>query len=341
MYDLDTTSPPISDLLEHDSAAACTDLIPVETTIPATLEDEIRIAASYAKQDTSEATRRAYRGDWRAFEAWCRARGLASLPALPAAVATFLAYEAEHGAKASTIGRRCAAIRYYHRQSNYPTPTDDESVRKTMRGIRRSIGVAPIKKSAATADQLVHMIPPTTDTRMIAIRDRALLLIGFSIAARRSELVALDRSDIEETKDGLIIRIKRSKTDQEGAGATVAVPYGSIACPVKALRAWLEAAGNSEGPVFRSVNKGGRVLPERLSDKSVASIVKKHAARIGLDANDFAGHSLRAGFCTSAATRGANIFKIMDVSRHRSVDTLKGYVRSADAFKDHAASGLL
>jgi site-specific recombinase XerD len=214
-------------------------------------------------------------------------------------------------------------------------------VKKTMRGIRRSIGVAAKKKSAATADQLVHMIPPATDRSMAATRDRALLLIGFSIAARRSELVALDVSDLEWTKDGLVVTIRRSKTDQEGQGATVAVPFGSVACPVQAFRAWLEAAGIVEGPIFRPVNKGGRVAPERLTDKSVASIIKKHAARIGLNADDFAGHSLRAGFCTSAAMRGANLFKIMDVSRHKSVDTLRGYVRSSELFKEHAANGLL
>ena len=173
------------------------------------------------------------------------------------------------------------------------------------------------------------------------MRDRALLLLGFSIAARRSELVALNVADIVENEHGLMVRIRRSKTDQEGRGATVAVPRGAIACPVKALQAWLDAAGITEGPIFRPVLRGGAVATTRLTDRSVANIVKVHAERLGLDPATFSGHSLRAGFATSAAARGANLFKIMDVTRHKSVDTLRGYVRDAELFRDHAGQGML
>jgi integrase len=135
--------------------------------------------------------------------------------------------------------------------------------------------------------------------------------------------------------------IRRSKTDQEGAGAVVAVCRGSIACPVAAVRDWLDAAGIIEGALFRRVGKGRRVLPDRLRAQSVAFIVKAYAARLGLDADVFSGHSLRSGFLTSAAARGASLFKMMDVSRHKSVDVLRGYVRDAEAFRDHAGAGLL
>jgi integrase len=172
-------------------------------------------------------------------------------------------------------------------------------------------------------------------------RDRAILLLGFALAARRSELVALDVSDIEECPEGLRARIRKSKTDQEGAGATIAVCRGSIACPVAAIKEWLAAAGFLEGPVFRSVRKGGHVTNKRLSAQSVNKIVKEHAGKLGLDASTFGAHSLRAGFLTSAAAKGASVFKMMDVSRHRSVDTLRGYVRDANAFRDHAGAGLL
>ena len=172
------------------------------------------------------------------------------------------------------------------------------------------------------------------------IRDRALLLLGFAGAFRRSELVALDCEDIEESETGLKIRIKFSKTDQEGEGATIAIVRGSIACPVEALKAWRDAAGITTGPVFCSIRKGGKV-GARLSAQSVADVVKAHAENVGLDPALFAGHSLRAGFLTSAAKRGASIFKMMDQSRHRSVDTLRGYVRDAEIFKDHAGAGLL
>jgi site-specific recombinase XerD len=165
-------------------------------------------------------------------------------------------------------------------------------------------------------------------------------LLGFAGAFRRSELVALDVEDIEQCATGIKIAIRHSKTDQEGHGATIGIVRGSIACPVAALQAWRDAAGITTGPVFRSIRKGGKV-EARLTDQSVADIVKTHAERVGLDPALFAGHSLRAGFLTSAAKRGVSIFKMMDVSRHRSVDTLRGYVRDAEIFKDHAGAGLL
>jgi integrase len=167
------------------------------------------------------------------------------------------------------------------------------------------------------------------------------LLLGFSLAARRSELVALDVSDIEECPEGLRVKIRKSKTDQEAAGVTIAVCRGSIACPVAAVLEWLSASGITEGPVFRSIRKGDHVTDRRLSAKTVCAIVKKHADKLGLNAADFGAHSLRAGFLTSAAAKGASVFKMMDVSRHKSVDTLRGYVRHADSFRDHAGAGLL
>jgi integrase len=160
-------------------------------------------------------------------------------------------------------------------------------------------------------------------------------------AFRRSELVALDVADITEAKTGLLVTIRRSKTDQEGEGVTIAIARGDIACPAQALREWLDAAGIETGPIFRPINKGGTVAQERLTDRSVANIVKAYAGRAGFDASTFSGHSLRSGFLTSAAAKGASIFKMMDVSRHKSVDTLRGYVRDAELFKDHAGAGLL
>jgi integrase len=173
------------------------------------------------------------------------------------------------------------------------------------------------------------------------LRDRALLLVGFGGALRRSELVALDVADIQEAETGLLVTIRGSKTDQERAGATIAIARGDVACPAKALREWLDAAGVESGPIFRPIDKGGTVRASRLTDRSVANIVKAYAERAGFDASTFSGHSLRAGFLTSAAGKGASIFKMMDVSRHKSVDTLRGYVRDAELFKDHAGAGLL
>jgi integrase len=216
-------------------------------------------------------------------------------------------------------------------------PTDHECVRATMGGIRRSVGTAPVKKNPATSERIAAMAT-LPGNRLVALRDRALLLLGFAGAFRRSELVALDVEDIEETKEGLRVTIRRGKTDQEGKGATIAIIRGALVCPVTALKAWIEVAGITTGPVFRPLGKGGRVRLARLSDRSVANIVKAHAERVGLDPAAFSGHSLHSGFLTSAAPRSS---KMMDVSRHRSVDTLRGYVRDAELFRDHAGAGLL
>lgn len=177
-------------------------------------------------------------------------------------------------------------------------------------------------------------------TDLKGFRDRALLLLGFAGAFRRSELVALNVEDLDFCDGGLRVTIRRSKTDQEGQGATIAIARGSVACPVDAVRAWIKATSIMDGPLFRPVTRTGKISARRLSARAVAELVKAHARRAGLKAADFSGHSLRSGFLTSAAARGASIFKMMDVSRHKSVDTLRGYVRDAEMFRDHAGDGL-
>jgi site-specific recombinase XerD len=315
-------------------------LVPLAATeVSATLAPDLQKAPDLAREEKAQATRRAYGSDFEIFRAWCVSRGVGPLPATAESVAAFLACEAEKGIRPSTIGRRVAAIRYAHKFAGHPTPTDDERVKATVRGIRRSLGTAKRKKSPATAERITAMALGTGHG-LKGLRDRALLLLGFAGAFRRSELVALDYEDIEESETGFKITIRRSKTDQEGEGAIIAVVRGSVACPVDALKAWPAKAAITTGPLFRRVHKGGYV-GARLTDQSVADIVKVHAERVGLDPKLFSGHSLRAGFLTSAAAKGASIFKMMDVSRHRSVDTLRGYVRDAEIFKDHAGAGLL
>ena len=173
------------------------------------------------------------------------------------------------------------------------------------------------------------------------LRDRAVLLIGFAGAMRRSELVGLNVNDLKETKAGLHLYIRTSKTDQEAMGQIIAIAPGKTACPVKALKAWLTAAKITNGPIFRPIFNGGRLSTNRLSDRAVTEIVKIYAKRIGLDPTSFSAHSLRAGFLTSAAQSGASVFKMMDVSRHKRMDTVRGYVRATEQFYDHAGKGLL
>ena len=235
----------------HDRQAHIPATVPAGASLPLPAR-EVAAAAEYARADKAEATRRAYRSDFEIFRAWCAEHHVSVLPASPESVAAFLAHEAERQVRPSTIGRRVAAIRYAHKLAGLPLPTDDERVRATVRGIRRSLGAAPTKKMPATAERVIGMAP-LAGTRLSAIRDRALLLIGFAGAFRRSELVGLNADDIEETPEGLRITIRRSKTDQEGHGHVIAIPRGMIACPVAALKAWYEAAAITEGPVFRPI----------------------------------------------------------------------------------------
>jgi site-specific recombinase XerD len=314
-----------------------------ETALPSageTLRAEADAARTFAREQHAAATRKAYRSDFQIFQTWCAARGLESLPALAPVVATFLSSEAQRGAKPATIARRLAAIRYAHSLAGADSPTAAEPVKAVMRGIRRTLGIAPSRKQPATTERLLAMIQCIPDT-LSGKRDRALLLLGFAGAFRRSELVALHVADIEFVPDGMRITIRRSKTDQEGAGQVIAVARGHRVCPSDAVRAWIDAASIKEGPVFRAISKGGRPLVSALTPHSVGLILKRYAAAAGLNPGQFGAHSLRAGFLTSAAAQGASIFKMMDVSRHKSADTLRGYVRDADAFTDHAGAGLL
>lgn len=297
-------------------------------------------AKAYAASAKADRTVQAYRQAFGAFCDWCAGVGEAPLPASVETTASYLASLADRGLKASTIDLHAAAIAFAHRSAGRETPTSAEPVKAVIRGIRRSIGTKVARKAPATAEALKKMLRKIPDT-LIGKRDRALLLIGFAAALRRSELVALQVSDLERSPEGIVIHIARSKTDQEGAGHTVPVPSGSKLKPVQALEAWLAGAAIVSGPVFRPIAKGGRVGLVALTDRSVAQIVKDRAAEAGFDASLFAGHSLRAGFVTSALEAGADLLKVMDITRHTQVDTLKGYDRRAQAFKNHAGKGFL
>jgi site-specific recombinase XerD len=268
---------------------------------------------------------------------------LSALPATPATVCAFLAAQAGLGKRASTLGRRLASIKYFHGIAGEPSPTGDEAIKATLSGIRRSIGSAPVRKRAATSDIVLGMVGTAGSETLRQLRDRAILLIGFASAMRRSELVALNVEDLEWTAEGLMLRIRKSKTDQEGAGASVAVPRGETACPVAALKAWLEAANITDGPVFRRIlNKvSQRVTDRRLAARNIARIVKDNAERLGFDPSTFGAHSLRSGLVTSAVKRGVNLLKICDQTRHKSVEMLRVYCRDAELFNGNAAAGLL
>ena len=295
---------------------------------------------SYLAAEKSANTRRAYAADWADFTLWCHKGKLDSLPATPISVATYLAQLADAGLKAKTIQRRTAAIRSFHLAAGLEPPTNAEGVKAVMRGIRRTLGTTKTKKAPATAEVVTSLLAVFPAT-LAGIRDRALVLVGFAAGLRRSELVNLDISDVSWRRKGLLLHIRHSKTDQEGAGAHIPIPAGSKLQPVAALSAWLEASGITDGPIFRQVDRHGRLGAQRLSDRSVARIVKRAIAAAGIDESVFSGHSLRAGFVTSALEAKVDHFKIMAITRHVKVDTLKEYDRRENGFDDHAGEDFL
>lgn len=305
------------------------------STMPVALRDEVEAAKGLIRARHASSTRRAYGADLLVFKAWADQHGLVALPAAPETIVLFLASQSRQGKRPATIQRRLASIRHLHREAGHPSPTDTEVVAATMSGIRRTAGMAQRQAAPATSDVVQAMLA-TCDQTLAGKRDRALLALGFGGAFRRSELVALTVENLEVTDEGIKVRVAKSKTDQGAAGQVVPVLDGPRLAVKASLTAWLSAAGITAGPVFRSLGKGGRVSTNALSDRSVAAIVKARAQQAGLDASRFSGHSLRAGFLTSAAASGASVWKMAEVSRHRRIETLRTYVRSAESFTAHA-----
>jgi integrase len=295
----------------------------------------------YIRASKALNTVRGYRSDWNAFHGWCVFHGVCPLPASPDTVAAYIAGCAGH-LKVGSLQRILNAIAEAHKATEVESPTHDALVINTMKGIRRTLGTAPNQKAAALTADIRTMVDSTANVALIDVRDRALILVGFAGAFRRSELVGLDLEDCGFGKEGLTITLRRSKTDQDGAGRKVGIPYGSTpdTCPVRTLQCWIEAAGMTSGPLFRSIDRHGKLQAYRLSGIDVARIVKKLARRTGLDPANYAGHSLRAGHATSAAIAGASERSIMNQTGHRSVQMVRRYIRDGNLFRDNSAAKL-
>jgi len=233
------------------------------------------------------------------------------------------------------------AIAEAHKAMGLDSPTSTGIVKNTLKGIKRTMGTASRQKAPAMTDDIRAMLE-VADAGLIGVRDQALILLGFAGAFRRSELVSLDVEDCVFGKDGLTVMLRRSKTDQDGQGRKIGIPYGSNpeTCPVRVVQTWLERAGATSGPLFRSINRHGRVQARRLSPGEVARIVKKLAERAGLDAAKFAGHSLRAGHATSAAIAGASERSIMFQTGHKSVQMVRRYIRDGNLFRENSGGKL-
>jgi integrase len=294
----------------------------------------------FIRASKAESTIRGYRADWRDFCGWCESHSLFPLPASPGTVASYIA-ECAGRLKVGSVQRRINSITEAHKAVGLESPTHHPMVTNTMRGIRRTKGTAPAQKAPAVTDDIRAMVD-ATDAGLIGVRDRALILLGFAGAFRRSELVGLDVEDCTFGKDGLTVTLRRSKTDQEGQGRKIGIPYGSNpeTCRVRTVQAWLEIGGISGGPLFRSISRHGQVQPGRLSGIDIARVVKKLAERAGLDATKYAGHSLRAGHATAAAIAGASERSIMNQTGHRSVQMVRRYIRDGSLFRENSAGKL-
>ena len=316
----------------------------ITTAAPSTLTTARAIdldgIAKLAAGSKSENTKKAYREDWRAFSAFCDS--LARDVADPEAVAQYILDMTRANTPWATVKRRLSSIRVAYRLAQLPDATKHPLVEAEIAGAVRQLGEAPRNQRAPLLlDDLRAMLDVLGDCA-IGHRDRALLLVGFGLGSRRSELVALDVADLDWSARGVAVNIRRSKTDQTGAGRVVALPYGRPAtCPVRALRKWLDVAGITSGPVFRGVNRHGHVNANRLTDKAVALVVKAVATRADLDPSRLAGHSLRAGLVTTCALAGVADDAIMRQTGHRSVDMVRRYTRVADAYRNNAAGAVL
>jgi site-specific recombinase XerD len=309
------------------------------TTALASLSQQAQEFAAAAKANN---TIRAYHADWQDFRRWCEAHRRSPLPATPETVALYLTDRAAT-LKSSSLARRLTTINRAHQAAGQTSPATMQNamVSEVWKGIKRRKGTAQHGKKPLLTPDVRRMIGGLPEN-LQGLRDRALLLAGFAGGFRRSELAALRVEDLKATADGLIVRLGKSKTDQEGQGRPVALPYGSdpSTCPVRAIRAWLERSGITAGPIFRGVDRLGSVSERALHADSIAYLVKRAAGRSGLEAMDYAGHSLRAGLATQAAMNGASELAIMKQTGHRSLATVRKYIREGSLFRDNAAAKL-
>ena len=320
------------------------------------IEELVDQARRYSERSAAASTIKAYQLDWEDFERFCEERSLAALPTSPHYVALYLTDRAEL-LKVATLQRRLTSIRQMHRLSGHQLDTKHPAISKVWGGIRRTHGVAQVGKAALRIEEL-RLIAANLPESLSGVRDRALLLLGFAGAFRRAELVSLNIEDLQLMEGrGLLLHLRRSKTDQEGRGFRKAIPYGRRpqTCPVKSLLRWLELSGleGQSGPLFRPFTRNKRPRTSRLSAHAVARILKR-SLREALTAQGWpreriegriasiSGHSLRAGFVTSSAAEGVQEHVIMRQTGHKRIETLRRYIREEDLFQDNpfAALGL-
>jgi len=303
-----------------------------------TLQEETLLNLQSSKANN---TVRAYKSDFKDFELFCVQNGLKSLPSEPKIVSLYLTHLSTKDAKMSTLKRRIVSIGVIHKLKGYYLDTKHPSIIENIMGIKRRKGNIQIAKKPLLINslkQIINVIDDQNKEEINKFRDRSIILIGFSGGFRRNEIVSLDYDDLDFVPEGLKINIKRSKTDQFGEGFVKALPYfdRSQYCPVVSLKKLIEISKINSGPVFRRFVKGSKLSENRLTDQTVALLIKKYLNLAGINSKNYSGHSLRSGFATSAAESGAEERNIMAMTGHKSTEMVRRYIKEANLFKNNA-----
>jgi len=286
-------------------------------------------------------TVRAYKSDFKDFGLFCAQNGFKALPSEPKIVSLYLTYLSTKDNKLSTLKRRLVSIGVIHKLKGHYLDTKHPSIIENVMGIKRRKGSVQKSKKPILINDLkliIDVIDNQQNEDIKKLRDRSIILIGFSGGFRRNEIVALDYEDLDFVSEGLKIGIKRSKTDQFGEGAKKALPYfdNSQYCPVVSLQKWINISNINSGPLFRRFSKGSKLSENRLTDQTVALLIKAYLQLAGVDSKNYSGHSLRSGFATSAAESGAEERSIMAMTGHKSTEMVRRYIKEANLFKNNA-----
>ena len=293
------------------------------------------------KSSKANNTVRAYKSDFNDFGLFCAKNGFKSLPTEPKIISLYLTYLSTKNIKMSTLKRRLVSISVIHRLKGHYIDTKHPSIIENIMGIKRRKGSIQRGKKPILINNLktiINVIDEYNKEEIKRLRDRSIILIGFSGGFRRNEIVSIDYDDLDFVQEGLKMNVRRSKTDQFGEGFVKALPYfnNQLYCPVVSLKDWLNISKIASGPVFRRFNKGSKLSEKRLTDQSVALLIKEYLNLAGIDSKNYSGHSLRSGFATSAAESGAEERNIMAMTGHKSTEMVRRYIKEANLFKNNA-----
>ena len=286
-------------------------------------------------------TVRAYKSDFNDFELFCLQNGFKSLPSEPKIVSLYLTHLSTKDAKMSTLKRRLVSIGVIHKIKGHYLDTKHPAIIENILGIKRRKGSIQKSKKPILIrylKEIINVIDQLDKDEIKKFRDRSIILIGFSGGFRRNEIVSLDYDDLDFVPEGLKINVKRSKTDQFGEGFTKALPYfdSTKYCPVVSLKKWIEISKINSGPLFRRFVKGSKLSENRLTDQTVALLIKEYLNLAGIDNKNYSGHSLRSGFATTAAESGVEERSIMAMTGHKSTEMVRRYIKEANLFKNNA-----